>query len=266
MWSEEAKREPENPVTWEEFFTTSASGWEEDNIQFIDGSPRVVTCVEKFPKCGSTIQEPQNHDEYKFDNGSIFINAPSAPFADVFFTCRHGRKGTKCLVAIQCKLLEKTAMTKRILNEEVEKNEDAMKNYPKAFGDCSDMLTIILVTAPYTNHEGESSKSTAVNKPMTRKRTMEADKPPEVQNYIVLDRRQLQRFFPQPLRDYTFRSISSGRLNINCAPLDDVKKLFGLDEHQAKAFAEKRKSTGGFVRTAELPFKVGPDQSALIEF
>ena len=80
---------------------------------------------------------------------------------------------------------------------------------------------------------------------MTRKRAMEIDKPKEVQNYIVLDRIQLQKFFPQPLRDYTFRAISSGRLNINCAPLDDVKKLFGLDENQAIKFAEKRKSTGG---------------------
>ena len=269
MWSEEAKRKPQNPVTWEEFFTMSIPGWEEDNIQFIDGSPDVVTCLEKFPKCGSTIREPQNPDEYKFDDGSIFINAPSASFADVFFTCRHGKRRTKCLVAIQCKLLEKTAMTKTILNEEVGKSGDAMKDYREAFGDCRDMLTVILVTAPYTDHgnnQGESSKSTVVDGPMTRKRAMEADKPKGVQNYIVLDRIQLQRFFPQPFRDYTFRSISSGRLNINCAPLDDVKKLFGLDESQAKEFAEKRKSTGGFVRTAELPFKVGPDQSALIEF
>jgi len=95
---------------------------------------------------------------------------------------------------------------------------------------------------------------------MTRKRVMEIDKPKEVQNYIVLDRIQLQKFFPQPLRDYTFRAISSGRLNINCAPLGDVKKLFGLDENQAIKFAEKRKSTGGFVRMAELLFKVRPDQ------
>jgi hypothetical protein len=252
MWSEEAEREPQNPVTWETFFTMDIPGWH-NNVQFIDGSPDVVTCYE--------------NDKYKFDDGSVFINAASASFADVFFTCRHGKQRTKCLVAIQCKLLEKTAMSKRILNEEVGKNGDAMKDYREAFGDCSDMLTVILVTAPYTDHDqGESSKSTAVDRPMTRKRAMEADKPKEVHTYIVLDRIHLQRFFPQPLRDYTFRSISSGRLNINCAPLDDVKKLFGLNERQAKAFAEKRKSTGGFASTAELPFKVGPDQSALIEF
>jgi hypothetical protein len=265
MWSEEAEREPQNPITWEKFFTMSIPGWR-NNIQFIDGSPDVVTCCEKFPKCGSTIREPQNHDEYKFDNGSVFINAASASFADVFFICRHGKQRTKCLVAIQCKLLEKTVMSKRILNEEVGKNGNAMKDYREAFEDCSDMLTVILVTAPYTDHGNDQGESTAVDRPITRKRAMEADKPKEVQNYIVLDRIHLQRFFPQPLRDYTFRSISSGRLNINCAPLDDVKKLFGLNERQAKGFAEKRKSTGGFASTAELPFKVGPDQSASIEF
>ena len=274
MWSEEAKRDPENQVTWTKFFNMNIPGWRDD-IQFIDGSPDVVTCHEKFPRCGSITREPQNHDEYKFDDGSVFINAASASFADVFFTCRHGKQRTKCLVAIQCKLLEKTAMSKRILNKLLKKtamskrilNEEVGKNGDA--GDCSDMLTVILVTAPYTDHgnnQGESSKSTAVDRPMTRKRAMEADKPKEVQNYIVLDRIHLQRFFPQPLRDYTFRSISSGRLNINCAPLDAVKKLFGLSERQAKAFAEKRKSTGGFASTAELPFKVGPDQSALIEF
>jgi len=187
----------------------------------------------------------------------------------VFFTCRHGKRRTKCLVAIQCKLLNKTAMTKRILNEEVNKNVDAKKDYREAFGDCSDMLTVILVTAPYTDHgnnQGEGSKSTAVDGPMTRKRTMEADKPEEAQNYIILDRIQLRKFFPMPLRDYTFRVMSSGRLNINCAPLDDVIKLFELTEGQAEKFAEKRKSTGGFTRTDELPFKVKPNQLALIEF
>jgi len=140
----------------------SIPGWR-NNIQFIDGSPNVVTCLEKFPKCGSIIREPQSHDKYKFDDGSVFINATSASFADVFFTCRHGKRRTKCLVAIQCKVLEKTAMTKKILNEEVDKN-----GYHKAFGDCSDMLTVMLVTAPYTDHgnnQGESSKSTAVGDP-----------------------------------------------------------------------------------------------------
>jgi hypothetical protein len=251
MWSEEAKRDPENRVTWTKFFNMNIPGWRDD-IQFINRSPDVITCFD------STIREPQNHNEYDFDDGSVFVNAPSAPFADVFFTCRHGKRRTKCLVAIQCKLLNKTAMTKRILNEEVNKN-----------GDCSDMLTVILVTAPYTDHgnnQGEGSKSTAVDGPMTRKRTMEADKPKEAQNYIILDRIQLQRFFPMPLRDYTFRVMSSGRLNINCAPLDDVTKLFELTEDQTKKFAEKRKSTGGFTRTDELPFKVKPNQSALIEF
>jgi len=267
MWSEEAKRDPTIPVTWEKFFTMSKPGWR-CNIQFIDGSPDVVTCLEKFPMCGSTILEPQHH-EHKFDEGSVFINAPFASFGDVFFTCRHGKRGTKCLVAVRCKLLGKTAMTKRILNDELKKNEDAMKNHREAFGDCSNMFTVILVTAPYTdrgNNQGESSKSTAIDGPTTRKRAMEADKPKEVQNYIVLNRTQLRRFIPQPLRDYTLRVISSGRLNINCAQLDDIKKLFGLNESQAKKFAGKRKSTGGFVSTAELPFKLRPDQSALIEF
>ena len=260
MWSEEAKRDPENRVTWTKFFNMNIPGWCDDDIQFIDGSPDVVMC-------GSTIREPQNHNEYDFDDGSVFVNAPSAPY--VFFTYRHGKRRTKCLVAIQCKLLNKTAMTKRILNEEVNK-----KDYREAFGDCSDMLTVILVTAPYTDHgnnqgegsKSEGSKSTAVDGPITRKRTMEADKPEEAQNYIILDRRQLQKFFPIPLRDYTFRVMSSGRLNINCAPLDDVIKLFELTAGQAKKFAEKRKSTGGFTRTDELPFKVKPNQSALIEF
>jgi hypothetical protein len=245
MWSEEAKRGPENRVTWTKFFNMNIPGWRD--IQFINGSPDVITCFEN-----------QNHNEYDFDDGSVFVNAPGAPFADVFFTCRYGKRRTKYLVAIQCKLLNKTAMTKRILNEEVNKN-----------GDCSDMLTVILVTAPYTDHgnnQGEGSKSTAVDGPMTRKRPMEADKPKEAQNYIILDRIQLQRFFPIPLRDYTFRAMSSGRLNINCAPLDDVTKLFELTEGQAKTFVEKRQSTGGFTRTDELPFKVKPNQSALIEF
>jgi len=90
--------------------------------------------LQKFPKCGSTIREPQNHDGYEFDDGSLFINAPSASFADVFFTSRHGKRNTKCLVAIQCKLLEMTAMTKKILNDEVKKNEDARKDHREALG------------------------------------------------------------------------------------------------------------------------------------
>jgi hypothetical protein len=95
MWSEEAKKDW--PVTWEEFFSTSTPGstsipgWP-NNIKFIDESPVVITSMAQFPKCGSKIREPQHHKEYNFDDGSVFINAPapSAPFADVFFTCCHG--------------------------------------------------------------------------------------------------------------------------------------------------------------------------------
>ncbi|RFU32826.1 hypothetical protein B7463_g3515, partial [Scytalidium lignicola] len=78
-----------------------------------------------------------------------------------------------------------------------------MIKYPNAFEDCSDMLTVILVTASYTDHDnkGERSELTVADGPKTRKRAREDDKPKEVQNHIVLDRIQLQRFFPQPLRD-----------------------------------------------------------------
>jgi hypothetical protein len=37
-------------------------------------------------------------------------------------------------------------------------------------------------------------------------RPYKTDKPKEVQNYIVLDRIQLQKFFPQPLRSHAFRA------------------------------------------------------------
>ena len=264
MWSEEAKREPPNFATWEDFFTTSTPGWcSDNNIQFIDGSPKVVTCSRKFPKYGSTIQEPQNRDKYEFDNGFVFINGDGAEFANIFFTCRHGKKGTKCLVGIQCKLLEKTTMTRRILNIELDKNAKAMKEHKDVFRDCSEMLTVVLVTAPYTDSGNNQEES---NVRMTRKRAREIDEPKDDKKYIILDRTLLQRFIPQPLRDYTFRTISSGRLNINCAPIDDVKEVFGLTESQATEFVGKRKSSGGFTKTADLPFNVKPDKSALIEF
>ena len=272
MWSEEAKQEPPKLATWEEFFTTSIPGWCNDNyIQFIDGSPNLVTCHKRFPTYGSTIQEPHDHDKYKFDNGSVFINGDGAPFADVFFTCRHGKEGTegtKCLVGIQCKLLGKTKMTRKILNEELDKNADAMKKYKNALGDCSEMLTVVLVTAPFTDrgsNQGESNQGES-NVRMARKRAKESNEPKDDKKHIVFDRRLLQRFFPQPLRDYTFRAISSGRVNINCSPFDDIKKVFGLTEKQVKEFVKERKSSGGFTKTADLPFDVTIDQLPLIEF
>ena len=265
--------EEEKP-TWERFFNMYLKDRPRlrKDIQFIDSPPSIVTCHAMFPKCGSTIQEPHNHNKYKFNDGSVFINARSASFASVFFTCLYGKERRKYLVAIQCKLLEKTEMSKRILNEELDKNVKAMKDYRKAFGDCRDMLTVMLVTAPYTDHADHGNNQSESKAPMTRKRTKEADEPmddeskDDERNYIILDRRALRKFFPQPLRDYTFRVMSSGRININCAPLDDIKKVFGLNEMQAQKFAEKRKSAGGFLKTAELPFKVRADQSALIEF
>jgi len=101
---------------------------------------------------------------------------------------------------------------------------------------------------------------------MTRKRAWESDEPKDDKKHLILDRRLLQRFFPQPLRDYTFRTISSGHLNINCAPFNDIKEVFGLTERQVTEFVEERKSSGGFTNAADLPFNVTIDQLALIEF
>jgi hypothetical protein len=94
---------------------------------------------------------------------------------------------------------------------------------------------------------------------------MEIDEPNEFRNYIVLDREQLQKFFPRPLRDYTFRAMCS-RLNINCAPMNDVVKLLKLDNNQAAEFAETRVNMGGFASEDDLPFEIEQDQLALIEF
>src|ERR1700733_134058 len=107
----------------------------------------------QFPKCDSKIRESQHHKEYNFDNGFVFINAPSAPFADVFFTCRHGKEDAKCLIAIQCKLYQKTKMDKTAVNVEVKRNQDAMKSCQGTFGDCSSVYTVILVSTPYSNCE-----------------------------------------------------------------------------------------------------------------
>jgi len=120
-----------------------------------------------------------------------------------------------------------------------------MENNPETFGDCSTMYTVILVNAPCSQEIRESMD--------------------ELQNYIVLDREKLQNFFPQPLRDYALRGICGG-LNINCATLDDVTRLLGLDEIQAEEFAEKRLNTDGFVSKDDLPFEFEHDQLALIEF
>jgi hypothetical protein len=274
IWSEEAKEDPPQPVTWEEFFSTSIPGWPND-IKFIEESPEVITSMAQFPKCGSKIQESQHHKEYKVDNGFVFINAPSAPFADAFFTCRHGKEEVKCLVAIQCKLCQKTKMDRTAVNVEVKKNEDAMKSYQGALGDCSSMYTVILLSTPYSNceeadedeedddnNQEESSESMEVDEPTPPHRSIEPD---EFKTYIVLGHEQLQKFFPQPLRDYTFRVMSSGRLNINCAALGDVKKLLKLTKGQAKKFAEER-IRGGFKSKDDLPFEVNPDQLELLEF
>jgi len=38
---------------------------------------------------------------------------------------------------------------------------------------------------------------------------MEIDEPNEFRNYIVLDREQLQKFFPRPFRDYAFEEYAA---------------------------------------------------------
>ena len=45
-------------------------------------------------------------------------------------------------------------MDKEAVNVEVKKNEDAMKSYQGAFGDCSSMYTVILVSTPYSDERG----------------------------------------------------------------------------------------------------------------
>jgi hypothetical protein len=60
--------------------------------------------------------------------------------------------------------------------------------------------------------------------------------------------------------------MSSGRLNINCAPLGDVKKLLKLTKSQAKKFGKERMARGGFKSKDDLPFEVNPDQLELLEF
>jgi hypothetical protein len=282
IWSEEAKEDPPKSVTWEEFFSTSIPGWLNEDIKFIEESPEFITSMAQFPKCGSKIRESQHHKEYNFDNGFVFINAPSAPFADVFFTCRHGEDEAKCLVAIQCKckLYQKTKMDKTAVNVEVKKNKDAMKSYQGAFGDCSSMYTVILVSTPYSNCEeaeddDEDNEDDDNNNQKESSESMEVDestpphrsiRPDEFKTHIVLGHEQLQKFFPQPLRDYTFRVMSSGRLNINCAPLGDVKKLLKLTKDQAKKFGKERMVRGGFKSKDDLPFEVNPDQLELLEF
>jgi len=131
-----------------------------------------------------------------------------------------------------------------------------MENNPETFGDCSTMYTVILVNAPYSQEIRES---------MELDDDMQNNESNEFQNYIVLDREKFQNFFPQPLRDYTLRGICGG-LNINCAPLDDVTRLQGLDEIQVEEFAEKRLNADGFVSKDDLPFEFEHDQLALIEF
>jgi hypothetical protein len=282
LWFEEPKEDPPRRATWGEFFSTSIPRWP-DNIKLIKESPEIITSMAQFPKCGSIIREPQyrdehSHDEYNFDDGSVFINAPSAPFADVFFTCRHGPNEAKCLVAIQCKLFEKTKMDKEAVNVEIKRNEDAMKSYQGAFRDCSSMYTVILVSTQYDEEEDEEEGEEEVmmeededqdqdddvdnNNNNNQKESSESM---EVKTYIVLGREQLQKFFPQPLRDYTFRVMSSG-LNINCAPLGDVRKLLKLTKSQAKEFAEARRVSGGFKSKDDLPFEINLDQLELLEF
>ena len=156
---------------------------------------------------------------------------------------------------IQCKLFHHTRITTKDVEKEVEKNEDGMQNDPETFRDCSRVYTVILVTVPYNQEIHES---------MELDDDMETDASNELQNYIVLDREKLQKFFPQPLRDYTFRGIC-GRLNINCAPVGDATRLLGLDEIQEKEFAEERLK-GGFASKDDLPFEVEHDQLAFIEF
>ena len=187
-------------------------------------------------------------------------------------------------------------MDRTAVNVEVKKNEDAMKSYQGAFGDCSSMYTVILVSTPYynceeaeddddddddededddddedddeddnNNNQKESSESMEVDEPTPPHRSIEIYRPDEFKTYIVLGHEQLQKFFPQPLRDYTFRVMSSGRLNINCAPLGDVKKLLKLTKSQAKKFAKER-IRGGFKSKDDLPFEVNPDQLELLEF
>jgi hypothetical protein len=115
------------------------------------------------------------------------------------------------------------------------------------------------------NNQKESSESMEVDEPTPPHRSIGIYRPDELKTYIVLGHEQLQKFFPQPLRDYTFRVMSSGRLNINCAPLGDVKKLLKLTKSQAKKFAKER-IRGGFKSKDDLPFEVNPDQLELLEF
>jgi len=285
LWSQEAREDPPSPATWRKFFSTSIPEWPND-IKFINESPAVITSLAQFPLCGSIIREPRNHKEYNFDDGSVFLNGAGAPFADVFFTCRHGEDEAKCLVAIQCKLFQKTKMNKKTVNAEVKKNWDAMESYRGAFSDCSSMYTVILVSTPYSNceeedevmmeeggREGEDEEDD--NNQKESRESMEVDEPipphmstgpDRCKTYIILGQEELQKFFPQPLRDYTFRVMVSGRLNINCAPLKDVRKLLKLTEGQVNKFAEERELKGGFKSKDDLPFDVNPDQLELLEF
>ena len=249
LWSEEAMQNPQNLPTWEKFFTTSIPGWPND-IEFIHKSPFVVTSAHQFPKCGSEITEPQHLKTHAFDNGFVYVNASGASFADVFFTCLHGKEREKCLVGIQYKLFHRTTVTTKIIEAEVQKNEDAMENNLKTFGDCRTLYTVLPVTVPYNREDISESMEVEY---------MEIDEPNEFRNYIV------QKFFPRPLRDYTFRAMC-GRLNVNCAPMNDVVKLLKLDNNQAAEFAETRLNTGGFASEDDLPFEIEQDQLALIEF
>jgi hypothetical protein len=175
----------------------------------------------------------------------------------VFFACRHRKNKDKCLVGIQCKLFGRTRITTKIVEEEVDKIERALGDYPVVFEDCSTIYPVIIVTASYLEEE--------ISQPEEFSQPMEVDEPNKVQNYIVLDREQLQKFFPRPLRDYTFRTIC-GRLNINCADANDIQPLFNLDEKQTQEFCATREQIGGFKTVDDLLFEVTDDQLALIEF
>ena len=63
-----------------------------------------------------------------------------------------------------------------------------------------------------------------------------------------------------------FRVMSNSRLNINCTPLNDVRKLLKLTKGEAKEFAKERRLRAGFKTKDDLPFEVKPDQLELLEF
>ncbi|KAH8804512.1 hypothetical protein F5884DRAFT_859145 [Xylogone sp. PMI_703] len=264
--SEEVKRGFHLQLCFGRLFSTMTTG-PFDYVQLKRKLPDIMECLEEFPGHGLVIEQPPNHNKHRLDNGCIYVNPAGSSFADVFFTCRRGNRRRKCIVAIKCISPENGTFTTKDLNEELRKTKDAMNQHREAFEGCNEVFIVVLVTTLYSRSDdnwGDGCESTVHRQIKSLKWAKKSYGIELNQDHIVLDCEGLEHFFPQPLREHAFRSIF--RVNVDCAPLDEIRRIFGLDDNQVKEFEDKRKEIGGFVKIDDLPFDVWPGEARWMEF